>query len=770
MTKSSWSSGKGAYTVLVNFLTVRSCATADQTSQSFHRKSVKSGRRREAAGMNDARREVVEVSTKKSWLAKQGVGGQGDVVMLLANYPLAVTVIARIGAVAATPSDLLKTSSFQARLPNANMTSLLETIVGDEDGSFFLTENPGKPVKVWLSSAGLSKMFFCQLSSHLDRKWLKELISLQASKILFRRTTIPKTPPGIFLHHPSDRIFARTKRGTSQRMRAGQVSLRGRKWLALLHAPILEESEELVHDRRCDYHCCISCQDPYATSGILNSSNLLGTLINDASFNSPATQGVTCSTKFRNLYVGNPIANRWEEIPWGYVEGVPLGHCRAGVQGCGRSSTRSLARGRMVSNHGVSSLSTAPSAHTKQTGMDSAFSRFVQFDVATNTITYKNLGITLYNKLGLSCTDCKRWIQSQMEDEEIVPEIIEYRHTKSVSMDLLITTKIMWVAVEVAVAVFACLIGGAATATNCWHVFVERWQTCHALGVHKVTAVHQTCQYLETLFGKVAMEELMQCCGDFLGSIVFFNCFIPPLNKLYISGHSTKESKLDEERLDQQLSMPFQAGATEWWEEVPYLEIWDVSRVFLLVTAGQQFKIVVWFWDGTIHTFSRGQTQWCQHMVAMSPLSPVLIQNKLACIDALYREFVQFDVASNTITIKDLNPFPAEVQSICLASWRGKLYMVWLFAKGPRFNTSMFTIQEVCAESGDPIAVVSTHVVQELHHFTFDGQADNYLNVCGYNKYKVVKLYPFSYDFATDSWADKIYSPPSAPLDVRLCK
>ncbi|XP_024519896.1 uncharacterized protein LOC9631004 [Selaginella moellendorffii] len=206
------------------------------------------------------------------------------------------------------------------------------------------------------------------------------------------------------------------------------------------------------------------------------------------------------------------------------------------------------------------------------------------------------------------------------------------------------------------------------------------------------------------------------------------------------------------------------------WEEVPYLEIWDVSRVFLLVTAGQQFKIVVWFWDGTIHTFSRGQTQWCQHMVAMSPLSPVLIQNKLACIDALYREFVQFDVASNTITIKDLNPFPAEVQSICLASWRGKLYMVWLFAKGPRFNTSMFTIQEVCAESGDPIAVVSTHVVQELHHFTFDGQADNYLNVCGYNKYKVVKLYPFSYDFATDSWADKIYSPPSAPLDVRLCK
>ncbi|EFJ19624.1 hypothetical protein SELMODRAFT_419024 [Selaginella moellendorffii] len=264
-------------------------------------------------------------------------------------------------------------------------------------------------------------------------------------------------------------------------------------------------------------------------------------------------------------------------------------------------------------------------------------------------------------------------------------------------------------------------------------------------------------QYLETLFGKVAMEELMQCCGDFLGSIVFFNCFIPPSNKLYICGHSTKESKLDEERLDQQLSMSFQAGATEWYNftkvqkgtmsglmpelvgdilrrlpissvlasicvcrawkaAVGYLEIWDVSRVFLLATAGQQFKIVVWFWDGTIHTFSRGQTQWCQHMVAMSPLSPVLIQNKLACIDALYREFVQFDVASNTITIKDLNPFPAEVQSICLASWRGKLYM------------------EVCVESGDPIAVVSTHVVQELHHFTFDGQADNYLNVCGYNK------------------------------------
>ncbi|EFJ08561.1 hypothetical protein SELMODRAFT_428769 [Selaginella moellendorffii] len=37
-------------------------------------------------------------------------------------------------------------------------------------------------------------------------------------------------------------------------------------------------------------------------------------------------------------------------------------------------------------------------------------------------------------------------------------------------------------------------------------------------------------EYLETLFGKVAMEELKQCCGDFSSNMVFFNCFIATMS------------------------------------------------------------------------------------------------------------------------------------------------------------------------------------------------------------------------------------------------
>ncbi|EFJ19623.1 hypothetical protein SELMODRAFT_419023 [Selaginella moellendorffii] len=307
--------------------------------------------------MNDARSEVVEVSTKKSRLAKlkdypsKSAAGHARSTLFLTGQEVTFDQVME--------ETVTLASRWRARGCCDATGSKLDILSARSD------ENPGKPVKVravrihresssypilvfargelygsalpghttllcifsglvWLSSAGLSKMFFSQLSFTAS---VGTLFSIVEAKV-------PNATPRVILFYFDGNLFVVNRIKELISLQAskilctvlgccrGSVSFDQGRWLALLHAPILEESEELVHDRRCDYHCCISRQDPYATSGILNSSNLLGTLINDArekrSFNSPATQGV--------------------------------------------------------------------------------------FDVATNTITYKNLGITLYNKLGLSCT------------------------------------------------------------------------------------------------------------------------------------------------------------------------------------------------------------------------------------------------------------------------------------------------------------------------------------------------------------------------------
>ncbi|EFJ17556.1 hypothetical protein SELMODRAFT_420979 [Selaginella moellendorffii] len=110
-----------------------------------------------------------------------------------------------------------------------------------------------------------------------------------------------------------------------------------------------------------------------------------------------------------------------------------------------------------------------------------------------------------------------------------------------------------------------------------------------------------------------------------------------------------------------------------------------MSRVCLFAAASisppGDYKVVVWFSDGTLYTFVRGQVAWIPAKGDVAPGSiPVLLDGVVYCTASRDQKWLlQYDLTRNKFFYSHL--YDKVGDGVCVAAWANKLYVLVLNAE-----------------------------------------------------------------------------------------
>ncbi|EFJ28880.1 hypothetical protein SELMODRAFT_410700 [Selaginella moellendorffii] len=155
-----------------------------------------------------------------------------------------------------------------------------------------------------------------------------------------------------------------------------------------------------------------------------------------------------------------------------------------------------------------------------------------------------------------------------------------------------------------------------------------------------------------------------------------------------------------------------------------------MSRVCLFAAASNSppgdYKVVVWFSDGTLYTFVRGQVAWIPAKGDVAPGSiPVLLDGVVYCTASRDQKWLlQYDLTRNKFFYSHL--YDKVGDGVCVAAWANKLYVLVLNAvKKGRVEVweVHIEVKEIWTE------FLSEYVVGlEAGEFRFTGQIESVLN------------------------------------------